>query len=229
MWVNPLFHRDRTAALDFVGRNPFATIVGSTPIQAAHLPVLLDDLNDPRYLIGHVPLVDPIVEQFRRGARVLAVFGGPAGYVSPAVMTGTALPTYNFVAVHVTGSAEAIDDEEFLLDHLHALTRAAEAAKSYEPQCAWSIRGAAAERAESLLEHIAAFRIEIDTVDAKFKLGQDKSVDDRSRIQHALAGSQNANDRAVAALMSANSRRCATPETRTVRTTESSAHPAVAD
>ncbi|KAA9159065.1 FMN-binding negative transcriptional regulator [Amycolatopsis acidicola] len=201
MWVNPLYLRDRPAALGFVSRNPLATVVGTAPVEAAHLPLLLDDPEDPRYLIGHIPLADPLSAQLRRKSTVLAVFGGAGSYISPAVHAETVLPTYNFVAVHVTGGAEVVDDEDFLRAHLRALTHAGETAKSYAPYREWSIQGAAAERAESLLPRITAYRIEIERLEAKFKLGQNRTAADRRRIHDALATSADPNDREIAALM----------------------------
>ncbi len=95
---------------DFVTANSFATLVsansprsnnGGEP-QASHLPLLCDRTFGPLgQLVGHMATANPHWRQLD-GEKVLAIFAGPHAYISPTwYETDNAVPTWNYVAVHV--------------------------------------------------------------------------------------------------------------------------------
>ncbi len=203
MWINPLFAADQTSAFDFVGRTPLATLVAADPLRAAHLPVLLD-ASDPDHLmlIGHVPRIDPISTQLTDGSEILAVFHGPASYISPAWFESEGqLPTYNFVAVHAKGVAQAMSSDAELIEHLQVLMRFHEETQTHGQRPKWELGDDATQHMHELLPLIVGFTIAVDSLEAKEKMGQDSSAADRRAIAAMLERSPDSEDHTVAALM----------------------------
>ena len=113
---------------------------------------------------------------------VLAVFSGPDAYVSPAHYDTTlAVPTWNYVAVHVYGTLSLIDDhvgKDALLKRLIA---------QHEPGYAAQWRGLPVDFQDKLLGAIVGFRIQVTRWEGKFKLSQNRAATERARIQAAFA------------------------------------------
>ncbi len=77
---------------------------------ATHLPFTLDREN--RYLYGHFARAN---EQWVdiENQNILVVFHGPHCYISPSwYETERAVPTWNYVAVHVYGNIEILTDDQ---------------------------------------------------------------------------------------------------------------------
>jgi transcriptional regulator len=102
--------------------NPWATIVSDPAdgLVASHYAVMLDDDRDDLTVVAHVGRPDDLIHDL--GTReLLVVFQGPHGYVSPGWYGDVqAVPTWNYVAVHLSGVPEILDAEENLavLDRL---------------------------------------------------------------------------------------------------------------
>lgn len=169
-----------------LAQHPFATLisVGVDGPQVSHLPLLAEagpsgTLADGR-LLGHLARANPhaaVLEQ----TPALAIFHGPHAYVSPRWTTTPSVPTWNYANVHVTGQVRICSgaaESDAILDKL---TRA------FEPTdgTGWTL-AAAADRLDRLRTAIVAFTLDIQTLQAKFKLSQNRPADDRARIADAL-------------------------------------------
>lgn len=180
--------------LELVRRNPFALLVsGGDPPVATHTPILPPEGADSLdVLVGHLARANP---QWRSlGGEVLVVFSGPHGYVSPTAYGYTpAVPTWNYAAVHVTGTAQLIDDDEETLAVVEHTVRTAESVR--DP--AWDMTSSRARFAE-LVGGVVAFRLQVREVRSNFKLSQDMPADVRARVRADLAAHQYG---AVATLM----------------------------
>ena len=104
MYVPKHFAAEDRDALDAVIRaNPFALLVGEmegSPF-ATHLPFLLDGDS----LLSHFARGNPHWKAIDGHTEMLAVFSGPHAYVSPRwYESEQAVPTWNYVAVHVYGA-----------------------------------------------------------------------------------------------------------------------------
>ena len=180
--------------LELVRRNPFAMLVsGGTPPVATHTPILLPDgAESLDTLVGHMARAN---QQWRSlDGEVLVVFSGPHGYVSPTAYGYTpAVPTWNYAAVHVTGTAELIEDREETLAVLEHAVRTAESRR--DP--AWDMASSRARFAE-LVRGVVAFRVRVREVRSNFKLSQNMPADVRARVRADLTAHRY---EAVAALM----------------------------
>lgn len=105
-----------------IQENSFATLCSTHEGRpyATHLPLLLNKSQD--YLIGHFAKGNPQWKDIEHQT-VLAIFQGPHCYVSPSwYETHQSVPTWNYVAVHVYGEVQLIDDEKELMDAFHEMT-----------------------------------------------------------------------------------------------------------
>ena len=178
-----------TTIVAFVREYPFATLVtsGSQGLLAAHIPVVVrqDAAGDIPTLFGHLARANPQWQEFDGATEALVIFQGAHGYVSPSLYeVHPSVPTWNYQVVHAYGVPRLIDDVSETRDHVLELVRQNEA-QSSEP---WQ-PDLPEEVLEGLLRQIVAFRIELVRVEAKFKLGQNRSRTDRENVAGALEDS----------------------------------------
>lgn len=184
MYVPPAFaSSDDQIAADIIAANPFALIVSQRdgePI-GTHLPLDLDRARGPHgTLVGHLARAN---DHWRTlaGATVLSVFSGPHAYVSPRwYATAPAVPTWNYVAIHVYGRATVIEDPTRLAAILAALTR------RYEGEGPWRLAELPEPFTAGMLRGIVGLEIEITRIETKLKLSQNRSAEDRRRVVAAL-------------------------------------------
>jgi len=194
MYVPRHFSVEQRDALDRVIREfPFGLLVGvveGAPF-ATHLPFLLDGDR----LLAHVARGNPHWKAIDGRTEMLAVFSGPHAYVSPRwYEPGPAVPTWNYVAVHVYGVPRLITDGtsvRALLDRLVA---------EYEAG-AWSLDGQDANYVDRMMRGIVAFELPVARIEGKFKLSQNRPAEDQRQVAAELAASDADGNRRLAQLM----------------------------
>ena len=166
---------------------------------ATHLPILVDATRGPRgTLRGHVARANPHWRYLAAGRATLVVFAGAHAYVSPSwYATQPAVPTWNYVAVHATGTGTLVEDAERVRALLADLVHVYEGAR---PR-AWSFEALADDYVAGMQRGIVAFEIPIDRLEGKAKLSQNRDAVDQGRTRDALAASDDPVARAVAGLM----------------------------
>jgi transcriptional regulator len=128
---------------------------------------------------------------------VVAIFEGPWSYVTASWYPGRQMPsTYYYTAVHCFGTIE-MQDEAALDAHLEDLTRRME---SPIPN-GWRTDEIPRSEITRRFAAIAGFRIHVDRVEAKFKLGQDEPLRDALAVAEHLAQHASIQDRQLAALI----------------------------
>ena len=180
---------DRKFLHDFMDDFPFVDLVTASPsLRITHIPVLLDRERGPfGTIIGHVSARNPQRAAFDGRQNTVIVFRGPHGYISPTwYASREAVPTWNFAVVHASGRPRAIADAQ--------QTRAllARLVKTFEKTVGSDFDLAALPESyvARMVQGIAPFEMEIDALEGKFKLGQDRSAADRTGIlTHVRQGS----------------------------------------
>jgi transcriptional regulator len=204
VWVNPLFTADaRQTVVELVRSHSLATLVAADPLRAAHLPLLVESGDaDEIVLIGHIPKADPLAQAIIAGERVLCIFHGPRAYVSAGWYTqGPGLSTYNFTVAHLSGPASLMTDTADLRAHLVDLIGVHEQRATAGGGTPWQLDEVAHARIDQLLPAVLGFRIRVDEAQAKQKLGQNRSEDDRVSTAAHLRDSADGEQRDIAALM----------------------------
>ncbi len=181
----------------------FATLISTTTDGAlvTHAPVQLD--SDRRVLIGHMARANPHSAALQNGTSLLAIFHGPHSYISPTWYADENprvlnVPTWNYVAVHVTGAVTLIDDASAKWKIVRDL------AVQYEAGSAtpWDSRGLDAHMDK--LGAIVGFEVMITKIEAKLKLSQNRSVADRQNVIARLTASDSSEVRATGLMMQEN-------------------------
>jgi len=176
---------------------------GAQGLQASHLPLLLrPDEGANGTLYGHFARANPQWKDLQDGAEALVIFAGPDAYVSPGFYPskaehGKAVPTWNYIAVHAYGTAEVFTDTGRLHDLVSALTDRHETGR---PQ-PWKVTDAPADYIDGMLKAVVGFALPIQRLEGKRKLGQNRSSADIAGVREGLAASPDAQDRALAHLM----------------------------
>jgi transcriptional regulator len=185
---------------EFIRRNNFATLISTidgAPF-ATHLPLLLDRLDGGRgVLLGHMARANPHWRAFDGRQQALAIFHGPHAYVSPSWYgTSPAVPTWNYTVVHVYGAPRLIDDDAQLSDLVDRLVAFHEAGM---PQ-PWP-GDLPPDFKRGLLKAIVGFVMPVERVEGKFKLSQNRPVEDQQGVVRGLEASPDPVARALGDLM----------------------------
>jgi transcriptional regulator len=156
---------------------------------------MLGDNRD--YLYGHFARPNPQWKDVE-GQTVLAVFHGPHCYVSPSwYETHRAVPTWNYISVHVNGKIEWMSGDE-LADSLSDLVRKYEA-----PGSSYRLDEVEEEFLEGLSHGIVGFKIKIEYMEGKAKLSQNHSIERQKLVIQKLERIESENEQQIAAHMNA--------------------------
>jgi len=158
------------ATVEVMQAHNFATLVTADAAgvpMATHLPVVVKDIDGKLECHFHLARANPHVAQLREGRPAMLAFTGPHAYMSPSVYADLKrVPTWNYIAVHAYGPLTEIteaDGKDALLKSLIAI---------HEPPYAEQWKALDDGFQQSMLGAIAAFRMDVDRVDSKFKLNQ---------------------------------------------------------
>jgi transcriptional regulator len=176
---------DRRALLDFVADHAFGTVVcaGSDGLDVSHVPFLVEEAPDGRItLLTHFARANPHVHSLASAGDVLAIFQGPHAYVSPTWYENhPAVPTWNYAVVHAHGRARPLD-EAGLRSLLARLSAKYEAGRPRP----WRMDELAEDYVAKMLNAIAGFAIDVEKLEGKFKLSQNRPGRDAARVAEAL-------------------------------------------
>jgi transcriptional regulator len=190
---------DRKTQLELIDRYSFGTLttVSAGRARISTIPFLLG--HDGASLDGHIARANTHWHDFAGATDVLVGFVGPNAYVSPTwYRSANMVPTWNYVAVEVRGRIELLDDMAARLDVVDRLSAKFEA----HLPAPWHSAKMDAQFREKLLGAIVAFRVHIESIEAKAKLSQNRRPEDRLSAAAALEISRApSNEQQLAALM----------------------------
>ncbi|WP_423800954.1 FMN-binding negative transcriptional regulator [Neobacillus sp. SAB-20_R2A] len=190
---------DEEILYDFMEKNSFATLVSQHNGEpyATHLPLTIH--KEEGVLYGHFARPNGQWKDIEN-QKVLVIFQGPHSYISPSwYETNKAVPTWNYVAVHVYGQLEIVEDGQELLDAL------AEMVTTYEkPNSSYQLKDVDPGFIEGMTKGIVGFRINITKIEGKAKLSQNHTVERQELVIKQLESSTDQNDRLIADLMRRN-------------------------
>ena len=186
MYVNAAFKTDESAAWDFVAERGFGAIVAidrGTPV-AAHVPLLVMGTAEKRCVEFHVARANPIHRVIAASPRVLVTVSGPDAYISPDwYVSADQVPTWNYMAAHLTGTARALAPDR-ALDHVERMSLSFE--QRLLPKKPWSTTKMTAQKRAMMLAAIVPIEIEIERIECSFKLSQNKGLTDRMEAARML-------------------------------------------
>ena len=180
---------DRAFLHDFMEEYSFVSVVTATPtLRITHIPTVLDRSRG-RFgtILGHISAQNPQKVTFDGAHAAVLVFRGPHGYISPSWYTkqDSVVPTWNFGVVHASGRPRAIADKSrahALLATLISRNERGVGSTTYD------FAAQPKDYVDRMMQGISPFEMEIDALEGKFKLGQERSDGDRSGILAHMKG-----------------------------------------
>lgn len=173
-------------------------------ILATMLPMIWDEpgsrsgLGEHGALVGHVARNNAHWKTPAIGAS-MAILRGPDAYISPGWYAtkrehGRVVPTWNYVTIHAYGRLIIHDDAAFCEANVRRLTALHEG----ERDAPWSVDDAPPVYIAGQLRAIVGVELLIDRLEAKSKLSQNRSADDRDGV---IDGLEAHGERSVSAAM----------------------------
>ncbi|MCX7286676.1 MAG: FMN-binding negative transcriptional regulator [Rhodobacterales bacterium] len=189
MHPNPAFRqtsRDRNLAYARARGFGILAVNGPDGPLAAHVPFLLND--DATMADLHLARSNAIVRAGLPAPALIAICG-PDAYVSPDwygphEQVPDQVPTWNYVAVHLRGVLEPLD-EDSLRPHVDALSAVHEG--RIAGKTPWTSTKMSEGAMPRMMRMILPFRFQVTSVDGTWKLNQNKPADVRTRAALALA------------------------------------------
>jgi transcriptional regulator len=193
--------KDEELIYEIIKENGFATLISqhNSDPYATHLPLIVD--KKEKVLYGHFARPN---EQWKdiETQNVLAIFQGPHCYISPSwYETNKAVPTWNYVAVHVYGQLEIVDDEQEIYKSLLDLTN-----KYEKPNSSYQLKDVDSTFINGMSRGIVGFKIKITKMEGKAKLSQNHPVERQELVIKELENTQDENNKKIAELMKKNLR-----------------------
>jgi transcriptional regulator len=163
----------------FIQRYAFATIVSSptTGLVVTHVPVVVRHETTGLVVVGHVARANPHWRVMDGSVECLAMFHGPHSYVSPTWYANSpAVPTWNYAVVHAYGKPRFREEGPFIETLLGELVDRYESHRA-EP---WRIEDQPSDFRDQMLARIVGFEMPVLRIEAKFKVGQNRRLEDRA-------------------------------------------------
>ena len=179
----PKYYRleDKEKVMQVMEENSFATIVSNKDgvPTATHIPLLLH--KDGNYLSGHFARANKQWMDLD-GQEVLAIFQGPHSYISPSwYETKDAVPTWNYVSVHVYGKIEIIEDSTEVRALLSKMVGKYESKGS-----SYKLENVSDTYLDDLYKGLVCFKLTLDRIEATAKLSQNHLVERQERVVKGL-------------------------------------------
>jgi transcriptional regulator len=161
-------------------------VTASPTIRITHIPVLLDRAAGPYGVIhGHIARNNPQHETFDGRQPAVIVFRGPHSYISPSwYAKAESVPTWNFSVVHASGTLKPVTDKQALHDLLAKLIHKFE--HYYVPSSTYDFAKLPDSYINGMIGGIIGFEMQIELLEGKFKLGQERSDADKAGILRNL-------------------------------------------
>lgn len=202
MFVRPCWKPwDADAAYDLIGSYPWALLVqnGDDGPIATNLPLYLDRSRGPHgTLVGHIARANDHARVLEEsGGPALAIFEGPQSFVTASWYPNRDMPgTYYYTAVHCAGRIRILS-EAAVEAALGELNRRMEGPIPN----GWKMDEVPRSEITRRLPAIVGFELQVERLEAKFKLGQDEPLKDALAVAERLSASDDPSARALAGMV----------------------------
>jgi transcriptional regulator len=202
MYLPKHFRAQDAETQELLSRIRAADLVTSTPqgLFATFLPLIYDrSVGEHGALLGHVARKN---DHWRLPAagESLVIVHGPDAYITPSWYAakrehGRVVPTWNYLTAHVYGELVIHDDPVWVEAFVRRLTTLYEGDREHP----WGVDDAPRDYIDGQLRAIVGLELLISRVEAKAKLGQNRSGED---IDGVIEGLGERGDEAIARLTS---------------------------
>lgn len=168
-----------------------------------HVPFLVDATRgEYGTLVGHIARANPIWKSFTKESACVVIFQGPQTYITPSWYPtkqehGKAVPTWNYAVVHAHGTPLSVDESDWMLKHVTALSDLHESERAIP----WSVSDAPPDYINNMLKAVIGIEIPISTLVGKWKMSQNRPLSDQLGTVTGLHERGDSNSRQVATLI----------------------------
>ena len=192
MYIPSKFNQKEQSQLKSIIRDyPFATLIthSTSGIEATHLPVVLTNIDGNDVIQAHIAKANQIWKSTEESSKALLIFNGPNCYISPNYYptkkeSGKAVPTWNYVVVHVKGRISFIHDEKWIYNMIESLTNIHES----NQETPWSMADAPDTYIKKMLPAVVGIEISIDSIKGQWKLSQNQPEINKFGVVKGLLG-----------------------------------------
>lgn len=188
---------DQQEAISFMQRYSFATLVtvAEGVPSATHLPFVVEQRDGKVVLISHLARANPQADELLNG-KALVIFAEPHAYISPKHYEHEKnVPTWNYIAVHAYGNSSLIESPEKKAALLAQTINFYEAAYLHQWQALPD------DYKLNMMKGIVGFEIEVDDLQGKKKLSQNRSEVEKQNIITDLSNSPDSAAKDIAGYM----------------------------
>jgi transcriptional regulator len=176
-------------------KNPFAIITGvynDFPV-ATHVPLEIKKIDEKIILTGHIMKATDHYKAFLENQNMLVIFSGPQCYVSASwYVKKNVASTWNYMDVQIKGKLRFTNESETkkIIENITDQYEKSDSAAGFN--------NLPKDYVERLSTAIAGFNIEVESVDATFKLSQNHDPETRRQIIENLRKSSDHNSLQIA-------------------------------
>jgi transcriptional regulator len=196
MYKLPYFtEKNPEKVFEFMKKNPFAIITGvynDFPV-ATHVPLEIKKIDEKIILTGHIMKATDHYKAFLENQNMLVIFSGPQCYVSASwYVKKNVASTWNYMDVQIKGKLRFTNESETkkIIENITDQYEKSDSAAGFN--------NLPKDYVERLSTAIAGFNIEVESVDATFKLSQNHDPETRRQIIENLRKSSDHNSLQIA-------------------------------
>ena len=156
----------------FLDANAFGQLISLVDqrLTVSHLPFLVSD--DRKFLHCHLARQNSHWQSLEE-QQVLVTFLGPHDYISPSWYRSPGVPTWNYQALHIYGRCRVFEEPDAIAGIVEALSERYESGfeSPWEPQYR-----------DAMLRAIIGVEIEIEELQCKYKLSQNRPAQDQQGV-----------------------------------------------
>lgn len=169
---------DREKINSFIKAYPLGVLLSNNqefPF-GTHLPFFFS-VDDENVLQTHIANANPHIRILKNNNKCLLIFQEPNGYVSPKnYEKETNVPTWNYISVHLYGTITYNADPKHLYDLMEKTINV------FEPEYMNQWNKLPSEYVQPMLNQITGLDFKIESIEAKFKLSQNKTKTEQKNI-----------------------------------------------
>jgi transcriptional regulator len=192
---------DKNEIIDFIRQNSFSILISTNDgkLNSTHIPILIESEEGVNgFLYGHFAKAN---QQWKNiDKEVLVIFPGAHKYISPTwYESDQTVPTWSYLAVHVYGNIEIVNDKDEKIKLVKDLVNYFEGENS-----SYSTENLKQSYFEGQINGIVGFKIEITKIEGKKKISQNHPEERQKRVIDKLEEIDDEDSKEIAGKMKKN-------------------------
>lgn len=188
---------DMEEIISFIDRFSFGILLSkdNDRLIGTHIPIISNNNAKNLKLYAHIALANKQRKEIEN-QEVLLIFAEPHAYISTKnYNTEETVPTWNYMAIHIYGKVSILDQKDEIEDVMNLTIM------KYESRYLDRWKNLSEDFKTGMLKGIVAFRIDISDIEAKAKLSQNKSEQEKENIIGSLINSNLPSEKLMAEYM----------------------------